>query len=132
MKIEMFTFCDFAQENGGKLTIVGTYDSVMAKKFPCFHQSLTVVIRVRFDLWEFGQHTFIIETKDMDGNPCFEPLSGTLNVESMGNDTAVTHLVFSLYNLRFKSEGAINFGLYIDEKEVGSIPLYVRHIQQPH
>jgi hypothetical protein len=50
MKTEIFTFCDFAQENGGKLTIVGTFDTIIARHFPCVHPQLSVVIRIRFDL----------------------------------------------------------------------------------
>jgi hypothetical protein len=44
MKIELFTFCDFAQENGGKLTIVGTFDTIVSRNFPCVHPQLSVVV----------------------------------------------------------------------------------------
>jgi hypothetical protein len=44
----------------------------------------------------------------------------------VGNATAVSHLVFSISNLRFKSSGVVNFALYIDDKELTSVPLYIR------
>jgi len=126
VKIELFTFCDFAQENGGKLTVVGTFDTIISRNFPCIHPQLSVVIRIRFDLWEFSTHNFRIETRSVDGEASMEPISGTLDVRGVGNATAVSHLVFTIGNLRFKNPNMINFTLFLDDKEIGSIPLYIR------
>jgi hypothetical protein len=126
VKIELFTFCDFAQENGGKLTVVGTFDTIISRNFPCVHPQLSVVIRIRFDLWEFAAHTFRIETRCLDGEVTMEPISGSLDVRGVGNSTAVSHLVFTIGNLRFKNPSVVNFTLYLDDKEASSIPLYVR------
>jgi hypothetical protein len=126
MKIELFTFCDFAQENGGKLTIVGTFDTIITRSFPCVHPQLSVVIRLRFDIWEFANHSFRIETRDLDGEMSMEAINGNVEVKGVGNATAVSHLVFSISNLNFKNAGVVNFALFMDDKETGSIPLYVR------
>jgi hypothetical protein len=126
MKTEIFTFCDFAQENGGKLTIVGTFDTIISRTFPCVHPQLSVVIRLRYDLWEFSNHSFRIETRDLNGEPGIEPIRGNLEVKGVGNATAVSHLVFTISNLKIKSSGVLNFILYLDDKEVTSIPLYIR------
>jgi len=126
MKTELFTLCDFAQENGGKLTLVGTFDTIIARDFPCVHPQLAVVIRLRFDLWEFGRHVFRVESRDLDGEGTIQPVTGTLEVKGVGNATAVSHLVFSIPNLRFKTGGVVSFVLYVDEKEIGSVPLYIR------
>jgi hypothetical protein len=126
MKIELFTFCDFAQENAGKLTVVGTFDTIIARTFPCIHPQLSVVIRIRFDIWEFAHHRFRIETQDLDGEMNINAITGNVDVKGVGNATAVSHLVFTISNLRFKGSGVINFVLYIDDKELSSIPLYVR------
>jgi hypothetical protein len=126
MKTEIFTFCDFAQESGGKLTIVGTFDTIIARNFPCVHPQLSVVIRLRFDLWEFDHHRFRIEVRDLSGETHIEPIRGNLEVNGVGNATAVSHLVFTISNLQFKSNGVVNFVLYIDDKELTSVPLYIR------
>jgi hypothetical protein len=126
VKIEVFTLCDFAQESGGKLTVVGTFDTILTRTFPCVHTQLSVVIRLRFNINEFNEHTFRIETRDLDGEACTPPVSGSINVKGAGNATAVSHLVFCINNLRFSASGVFNFILYIDDKEAGSIPLYVR------
>ena len=126
MKIELFTFCDFAQENGGKLTIVGTFDTIISRNFPCIHPQLSVVIRIRFDIWEFSTHAFRIEISDINNEIKIDPISGSLAVKGVGNSSAVSHLVFSIGNLHFKNPGMVNFTLFIDDKEIGSIPLYIR------
>ena len=125
MKIELFTFCDFAQENSGKLTIIGTFDTIISRNFPCIHPQLSVVIRLRFDLWEFSTHQFRIETRDLNGQTVIKPIQGNVEVTGAGNATAVSHLVFTISNLHFRSAGVINFILYIDDKELSSIPLYL-------
>ena len=126
MKTELLTLCDFAQENGGKLTIVGTFDTIIARAFPCIHPHLSIVIRIRFDLWEFGNHVFRVETRDLEGRMNIEPIHGNIEVKGAGNASAVSHLLFSVTNLEFKNSGVVSFILYIDDKELGSIPLYLR------
>jgi hypothetical protein len=126
MKTELFTFCDFAQENGGKLTIVGTFDTIISRNFPCVHPQLSVVIRLRFDLWEFANHSFRVDVRDLDGRTVVESINGGLDVKGAGNATAVSHLVFTINNLHIKSPGVINFILHIDDKEISSLPLYTR------
>ena len=125
MKIELFTFCDFAQENSGKLTVVGTFDTIVSRNFPCIHPQLSVVIRIRFDLWEFSTHKFRIETMDLNGDMVIKPIDGNVEVKGVGNATTVSHLVFTISNINFKAAGVINFTLYIDDRELASIPLYL-------
>jgi hypothetical protein len=126
MKTELFTFCDFAQENGGKLTIVGTFDTIISRNFPCVHPQLSVVIRLRFDLWEFANHNFRVDARDLDGRTVIESINGALEVKGAGNATAVSHLVFTINNLHIKNPGVVNFVLHIDDKEISSLPLYIR------
>ncbi|MDR1867348.1 MAG: hypothetical protein LBQ77_03650 [Treponema sp.] len=127
MKIEVFTLADFAQESHGKLTIVGTFDTIMSRTFPCEHPQMSVVIRIRFDMWEFKNHTFRVEVRSLNGEiRNIESIGGHINVKGVGNSTTVSHLVFTISRLRFITVGMVNFILYINEKEVSSIPLYIR------
>jgi hypothetical protein len=85
-----------------------------------------VVIRIRFDIWEFFKHSFRVETRDLDGEMNIAPINGNVDVQGVGNASAVSHLVFTISNLHFKRHGVVNFVLYIDDKELNSIPLYIR------
>lgn len=68
----------------------------------------------------------MIETRDINGDMCIDPIQGALSVNGVGNATAVSHLLFTISNLNFKNSSMINFVLFIDDKELASIPLYVR------
>jgi len=105
---------------------VGTFDTIISKDFPCEHPQLYVVIRLRFDLWEFGNHSFRIETRDLNGETIMSAINGNIEVRGVGNASAVSHLVFSVSKLFLKNPGLVNFVLFIDDKEIGSIPLYVK------
>jgi len=54
MEIEIFTLCDFAQDNNSKLTVVGTFDSINSKQFPYVHGNFSVACRLRFSEKEIG------------------------------------------------------------------------------
>jgi hypothetical protein len=62
----------------------------------------------------------------LEGEMSMESINGNIEVRGVGNASAVSHLVFSISNLHFKNSGLINFVIFIDDKEVDSIPLYVR------
>ncbi|MCL2806507.1 MAG: hypothetical protein FWD26_11275 [Treponema sp.] len=75
---------------------------------------------------EFGNHPFRIETRDLNGETSMETINGNLDVKGVGNASVVSHLVFSISNLHFKEPGIINMVLFVDNKEAGFIPLYIR------
>lgn len=132
MKIELFTLCDFAQENSGKLTIVGTFDTIVAKAFPMSHQFFTLAVRIRFDLWELGSHGFRIEARDIDGNSYVKPVEGSITIRDVGNATSVVHLLYTFTDLKCKIPTVINFIFYVDEKEITATPLYIKKFQKQH
>jgi len=49
MNINIFTYCDYAQDNKGKLTIVGTYDTLRSSEFPATRNSVYIVARISFE-----------------------------------------------------------------------------------
>jgi len=55
-----------------------------------------------------------------------ETINGNIDVKGVGNASAVSHLVFSITNLHIKASGLVNFVLFIDDREIDSIPLYIR------
>lgn len=126
MRSEIFSLCDFAQEAGGKLTVVGTFDTIMTHSFPCVHPQFHIVVRLRFNIGEFAPHSFRVECRNLDGEAHMPPFTGSIDVKGVGNATAVSHLVFCVNNLRFERPDVISFVLYIDDREISSIPMYIR------
>jgi hypothetical protein len=63
---------------------------------------------------------------DVDGKLSMKPITGHVEVRGGDNATAVSHLVFTISNLQFISNGVVNFVLYMDDKQASFIPLHIR------
>ncbi|TAL46044.1 MAG: hypothetical protein EPN92_06725 [Chitinophagaceae bacterium] len=130
MEIEIFTLCDFAQDANGKLTIVGTFDSIHAKQFPCTHPSCTVACRLRFSEKESGSHDFKLRFTDTNGNDLMKPVEGQMNIANPRNGQFSTvNLVFNFNQLKFETAGRYSFELYIDDDWKSGLPLFLDQIQ---
>ena len=57
---------------------------------------------------------------------CMDAINGNMVVNGAGNATAVSHLIFTVSNLHFKDSGMRSFAFYMDDREIASIPLYIR------
>src|SRR6185436_13003411 len=80
MEIEIFTLCDFAQDNNSKLTVVGTFDSIHSKLFPFVQQSFSVACRLRFSEKETGAHDMRLRFTDGKREEVIKPIEGQMNI----------------------------------------------------
>lgn len=126
MEIEIFTLCDFAQDNSGKLTIVGTFDGIHSKQFPVVHSNFSVACRLRFSEKETGQHDMRLRFIDAGGKELFQPITGQMNIPLPINGQYTTiNLVFNLNQVKFEKAGRYSFELYIDDEWESGLPLFV-------
>ena len=126
MEIEIFTLCDFAQDNNSKLTIVGTFDSIHAKQFPAQHPACTVACRLRFSDKEVGDHDFKLRMTDAAGKETIQPIEGNINIPAAANGRVVTiNLVINFNQLQFTKPGRYSFELYIDGDWKSGLPLFL-------
>ena len=116
MEIEIFTLADFAQDNNSKLTIVGTFDSIQSKQFPCVHPACAIATRLRFSEKETGVHDFKLKLNDPAGKEIIPTITGTINVVvPPGGQYSAFNIVVNLNQLKFEKEGRYSFELFIDE-----------------
>ena len=124
METEIFTLCDFAQDAGGKLTIVGTFDQIGSKTFPVVHPSCSLACRLRFSEKEKGVHDFKLRLVDVNGKEIFPSIEGNINVGiAANNQYAAINIVGNLNQLKFEKEGRYSFELYVDGSWVTGLPL---------
>jgi hypothetical protein len=124
METEIFTLCDFAQDAGGKLTIVGTFDQIGSKTFPIVHPSCSLACRLRFSEKESGTHDFRLRLVDAKGKEVIPSIEGNLNVAIPANiQYAAINIVGNLNQLKFEKEGRYSFELYVDGDWVTGLPL---------
>ncbi|MFH2113275.1 MAG: hypothetical protein ABIJ86_02050 [Spirochaetota bacterium] len=126
MTIEILGLCDFAQDAYGKLTLVGAFDAITVHDFPAVHPFMCVAARIRFPIYELGEHTVRVEIIGPDGSFLVPPMDGKLAVNGIGGDSACANLTLNLMNLHLKDETSWRINLAIDGHEKAMIPLYIR------
>ena len=130
MEIEIFTLCDFAQDNNNKLTVVGTFDSINSKQFPFVQQSFSVACRLRFSEKETGPHDMRLRFTNGAGEELIKPIEGQMNIAQPRNGQySAVNLVFNFNQVKFELTGRYSFELYIDDEWKSGLPLFVNQVQ---
>ena len=130
MKVEVFTLCDAATDQRGKLNILGTFDLICSSKAPIQHPACTIALRVRFSKLEEGSHNIRLSFCDADGQAIIPPMGGDFKVQMGPN--ALSHarnLIFNFQALKFKEFGDYSINLHIDKTLIDSLPLYIRKME---
>jgi hypothetical protein len=129
MNIEAFLLCDAATEFGGKLNVLGAFDSIFAKEFPAVHPYCAVALRLRFDRIEQGQHRVRLNFVDADGTAVLPPLDATIKIGMRAEDASIcANLVLNIQGVKFEKAGAYSMDLAVDGRHEKSLPLFVRQI----
>jgi hypothetical protein len=129
MNIEAFLLCDAATDSQGKLNLLGAFDSFFVNEVPAVHPHCAVVLRLRVDRSEQGEHTITLHLIDEDGKHVMQPLEGRLRVQAAQSQTATSNLILNMQGLKLPRFGELAFHLHIDGKPAGSLPLYIRKLQ---
>jgi hypothetical protein len=129
MNIEAFLLCDAATEFGGKLNVLGAFDTIFAKEFPAVHPHCAIALRLRFDRIEQGQHRVRLNFIDADGKAVLPPLDATINIGMREEDSSIcANLVLNIQGVKFEKAGAYSIDLAIDGRHERSLPLFVKVI----
>lgn len=129
MEIEIFTLCDFAQDNNSKLTVVGTFDSIHSKQFPFVQAMFSVACRLRFSEKEVGAHDMRLRLIDGAGKELIKPIAGQVNIPQPRNGQySAVNLVFNFNQMKFDKDGRYSFELYIDDEWVTGLPLFINQV----
>ena len=125
MEIEIFTLCDYAADNGGKLTVVGTFDNITTQSLPAIQQ-LGIAIRLRFSAKQVGNHKIELKitdpTKDSIAN-----INGNINVSSPVEPMAYTSINMALnLGLEIKTKGVYKIELHLNDEFQSGLSFLVR------
>ena len=127
MRIEVFSLCDAATADAGKLNMLGAFDTIYAAALPVIHPQCTIALRVRFERIERGEHKVAVHFSDMDGKHVIPPAQGTINInfsEDQGSGSA--NLILNIQGLRLEKLGEYSIDLAIDGQQKASLPLFVK------
>lgn len=132
MQIETFVLCDAATADGGKLSILGAFDSIRTGKFPSVHPQCAIALRVRFSRIEEGEHKISIHFVNDDGKNVIEPMQGGLTVTGFTAQSSISaNFIFNIQGVKLDKAGEYSIDLAIDGQHKATLPLFVREMQPP-
>jgi len=127
MYLEVFSLCDAATTETGKLNILGAFDSLWAAKIPVVHPQCAIALRIRFDNIEKGEHKIVVNLVDLDGKNIIPSATGAMNINiPEGQRSASANLILNIQMLKIEKAGEYSINLAIDGRTTASLPLFVR------
>ncbi len=127
MKIQIAALCDAAADYGGKLNLLGVFDTIFAAQFPAVHPQCSIAIRANFVRIEEGHHKVRINFADADGRLIMPEIDLPLQVVVPPDmSVAVRNLIVNIQHLRFDQPGQYSIDIAFDGRLEVSLPLHVK------
>jgi hypothetical protein len=128
MKTELFVICDAATDSGGKLNILGVFDTIFAKSVPAVHPHCAIAVRLRLTSSEQGDHKVNVSLLQEDGKNVGPPMEVTLKfaLSDAKIPTGTVNYIVNLQGLKLEHSGEYSIKLTVDGKHLDSIPLYIK------
>ena len=129
MKVELFALCDFAADYGGKLSVVGVFDTIYTRQMPAVHPHCCLAVKLRFEKIEEGQKRVRLSISDNDGKPVLPAMEIPINVVMPPDArTNTIQVVANIGGMKIESYGEYAIDLALDGRHEGSIPLFARQM----
>lgn len=130
MKIELLALADFAADYGGKLSVIGIFDTIFARQMPAVHPHCCLAVKLRFDKDEEGQKRLRLVIRHDDGKtvlPAMEiPITVAMPADAQTNTIQV---VANIAGMKIETFGEYSIDLELDGRHEGSSPLYARQMK---
>jgi hypothetical protein len=127
MDVQIASLCDSAADYGGKLCLIGAFDTILVRQFPALHPFCSVALRIIFRDTDEGKHMLKLNLIDDDGQSLLPGLpTSELNINMPESQFfASVNLVFNLQGMRFTKAGQYSLDITLDGAIVARIPLQV-------
>ena len=128
MNIQVAVLCDAATDYGGKLNILGTFDTIVASHLPAFHPQCSIALRITFSKIEEGPHKVKMNFVDEDGKFVMPSIDMPVDVAIPPDlNFLVRNFVINIQQLKFDKPGQYSIDIAMDGRQETSIPLLVKH-----
>jgi hypothetical protein len=132
MDIQVATLCDAATDYGGKLNLLGTFDTIMAPQFPAMHPQCSIALRLAFSRIEEGSHRLSLNFVDEDGRSIMPSIELQAEVLFPAEGSFLSrNFIVNIQHLKFERPGQYAIAVAMDGRHQTSIPLQIRKIQAP-
>ncbi|MFA6357286.1 MAG: hypothetical protein WCY09_01260 [Candidatus Omnitrophota bacterium] len=127
MQIEIFSLCDAATADFGKLSMLGAFDTLWVSKMPAVHPQCTIALRIGFKRIEKGEHKILVHFVDADGKNIISPAQGGIAINFPEDQSSCSaNLIFNIQSLKLEKLGEYSIDLAIDGQQKASLPLFVK------
>jgi hypothetical protein len=132
MQIQLAVLCDAATDYGGKLNLLGTFDTLITTHLPAVHPQCAIALRLTFNKSEEGGHNLKINFMDEDGRPVLNPPLDMRIEAAVPDDTIFVsrNAIIILQNLKLDRAGLYSLEITVDGAPATNIPLLVKYM--PH
>ena len=130
MNVQIAVLCDAATDYGGKLNLLGTFDTIVTHKLPAVHPQCSVALRMAFSRVEEGPHKVKMNFVDEDGRFVMPSIDIPVDVAMPADaNFVVRNFVINMQQLKFEKPGQYAIDIAVDGRQEASIPLQVKQIQ---
>jgi hypothetical protein len=127
MHLQIAALCDAAADYGGKLSLLGTFDTIVARQWPAAHPQCSVAIRLVCDRGAEGPHILRVDLVNADGKSIMPPLEIPFEIALPADALhAARNFVLNIQQLKFQEPGHYAVAVALDGQIRASLPLHVR------
>ncbi|NQT97643.1 MAG: hypothetical protein HQ562_07880 [Candidatus Marinimicrobia bacterium] len=107
----------------GKLSVIGIFENINARKFPCTHPEISLVVQFEATRKEFGNHTLEVQlTDDRDRLVTKHgPIQFAIGNKTLKNSFARSGIIIRIINITMKKPGEYRFALFVDNRYIESV-----------
>ena len=128
MNIQIAVLCDAATDYGGKLNILGAFDTIVTSHLPAVHPQCSIALRIAFSKIEEGSHKVKINFVDEDGRFVMPSIDMPADIVIPPEVSfLVRNFIINIQQLKFDKPGQYSIDVAIDGRQETSVPLFVRH-----
>jgi hypothetical protein len=132
MNIQVAVLCDAANEDSGKLNLLGAFDTIFAPQMPSVHPQCAVALRVTFMSGDEGERKLKLNFVNADGRAIMPAIEIPVTVALPDDVHFVTrNFLVNIQQLKFTEEGLYSVDVRLDDKSQGNIPLSVKLLERP-
>lgn len=127
MDVQIAVLCDAATDYGGKLNLLGSFDTIVTPQLPAVHPQCSVALRLVFNRIEEGHHKVRMNLVDEDGHPIMPSIELPVEVAFPPEGNFLSrNFIVNIQHLKFEKAGHYAIDIAIDGRHETSIPLQVR------
>jgi hypothetical protein len=132
MYIQVAVLCDAANEDSGKLNLLGAFDTIYAPQMPAVHPQCAVALRGTFMSGDEGERKLKLNFVNADGRAIMPSIEIPVVVTLPDDSHFVTrNFIINIQQLKFAEAGLYSVDIRLEDKSRGNIPLSVKLVEAP-